>query len=103
MFKALLARTIYDGPSEQRSKKIATLSKEIHLPFQPSLDIEISTAGVGPTKLSRIKWQHESANFICDYEEEFSRVRDGQITDLDRLLSLAVADGWKIVSVDPLD
>lgn len=103
MFRALLARTIYDGPSEQRSKKFATLSKEIQVPFQPSLDIEISTAGISPTKISRIKWQHDSAYFVCDYEEEFSRVGGGQVADLDRLVSLAVDDGWKIVSVEPLD
>lgn len=102
MFKALLARTIYDGTAEETSTRYAVLTKEVSLPFPPTLDIGISLGSPGPTKLRRITWNHDAAHFLCDFEEEFDTGMVDVMPHMDFLLSLAARDGWTVVSIDPV-
>lgn len=103
MYTVTIVKTIFDAPSAKQSTKMATLTKEIELPFPPSLEIELSLGAVGSTRIAKINWIHGSKKFLCELVNDFPRHRDGRTLEFERLLDLASNDGWKLMSIDDVD
>jgi hypothetical protein len=89
-YKVQLSLTIYNSDKT----KWASGYKYINLPFAPFIGLEFREHRTGYTPpINRVVYFSEDNSFHC-YLEQFERVVDGTILDLDFYIKIAKRNGW---------
>ena len=101
MFTVHLIKCVWDNEDQEQSSNWSVLTRQLELPFEPFVGLEIQLPLERAWRLQNVCWDVEGNFFRCYCEDLFTDPLSVDGLDFEDWIEHLTSSGWKLVGTYP--